>query len=518
MLLRELYEAPGKTAVLAFGRLNPPTIGHAKLVDAITAQDGDHYLFLSQTQKPKTDPLDFATKMKLAKQFFPGINIGHQAVRTPIQALEQLQSLGYTDIVFIAGSDRVDSFQKLFDTYNGQPDKAGNVPFKFNSIRVVSAGERDPDADGAEGMSASKMRAAAAAGDLESFAQGAPDKKLAKTMFDAVRKGMGVKDEQPATEAMPYTGKSPQYKGVRIPTDDTVDAKDITKKSKQVDMPIDTIDDFDFSGVDGAKLKKVVARLVSELPGSPKNIKVLQARFGLAPFQKAYTLQQVADAMGVTPEVVRQREAKAIRMLKHPSRSRELRPFLDESNPFTDARMNAIKANKDTFTVGGKTYKVTGDTSDEEKAVQEAELNEVAPAVAAVIWILKWAVRYGAWPVLKWLLKKHGGKIIGGAAAAYYIDQGWDWVKDKIGAEYAQMLIDNKFEIAAAVALILGAVALKKYMEKQGDKLVKANESMIEKAPPGREKQVKALKKKFDDPGAPYAIAWAQHNKKKSRA
>ena len=200
MFLRELFEAPTKKAVLAFGRLNPPTIGHAKLVDTITSQDGDHYLFLSQTQKPKTDPLDFATKMKLAKQFFPGINIGHQAVRTPVQALEKLQSLGYTDVVFIAGSDRVDGFQKLFDTYNGQPDKSGNVPFKFNSIKVVSAGERDPDADGAEGMSASKMRAAAAAGDLESFAQGAPDKRLAKTMYDAVRKGMGVKDEQPVEE------------------------------------------------------------------------------------------------------------------------------------------------------------------------------------------------------------------------------------------------------------------------------------------------------------------------------
>ena len=201
MLLRDLYEAPVKTAAMAFGRLNPPTIGHAKLVAAIEAQEGDHYLFLSQTQKPKTDPLDFATKMKLAKQFFPGINVGHQAVRTPIQALEQLQGLGYTDVVFIAGSDRVDGFQKLFDTYNGQPDKTGKVPFKFNSIKVVSAGERDPDADGAEGMSASKMRAAAAAGDLESFAQGVPTPALAQQMYDAVRKGMGVKDEQPVEES-----------------------------------------------------------------------------------------------------------------------------------------------------------------------------------------------------------------------------------------------------------------------------------------------------------------------------
>ena len=107
-------------------------------------------------------------------------------------------------------------------------------------------------------------------------------------------------------------------------------------------------------------------------------------------------------------------------------------------------------------------------------------LDEAVPVVAAAVWIIKWAARYGAWPVLKWLLRKHGGKIAGGAAAAYYIDQGWDWVVETIGAEYAQMLIDNKFEIGAAVALVLGAVALKKYMERQGDKLVNANESLSE--------------------------------------
>jgi hypothetical protein len=218
MLLRELFEATTKKAVLAFGRLNPPTIGHAKLVDTIQAQDGDHYLFLSQTQKPKTDPLDFATKMKFVKQFFPGVNVGHQAVKTPVQALEQLQGLGYTDIVFIAGSDRVDGFQKLFDTYNGQPDKTGKVPFKFNSIKVVSAGERDPDADGAEGMSASKMRVAAAEGNLQAFAQGVPDKKLAKTMYDAVRNGMGVKDSVAAEDAPP--GREKQVKALKKKFDD----------------------------------------------------------------------------------------------------------------------------------------------------------------------------------------------------------------------------------------------------------------------------------------------------------
>jgi hypothetical protein len=194
MLLRELFEQNGKLAVIGFGRLNPPTTGHAELVKKIKSINGDHFLFLSHTQKPKTDPLDFQTKLKYAKQFFPDINIGHPAVKTPVLALEYLQGQGYTDVIFVAGSDRVEGFQKLFDTYNGVPDKTGKVPFKFNSIRVVSAGERDPDADDVSGMSASKMRVAAASGNLEAFAQGVPDKRLAKSMYDAVRAGMGVKE------------------------------------------------------------------------------------------------------------------------------------------------------------------------------------------------------------------------------------------------------------------------------------------------------------------------------------
>ena len=192
MLLRELFEQSSKVAVLAFGRMNPPTIGHAKLVDKIKSIPGDHFLFLSHSQDRKKDPLDFNTKLKFANAFFPGIEIGREGVNTPVVALEYIQSQGYTDVVFVAGSDRVDGFQKLFDTYNGKPDKTGKVPFQFDSITVVSAGERDPDADGAEGMSASKMRAAAAAGDIEAFAQGVPDPKLAQQMYDAVRKSMGI--------------------------------------------------------------------------------------------------------------------------------------------------------------------------------------------------------------------------------------------------------------------------------------------------------------------------------------
>ena len=194
MLLRQLFEAP-RTAVVAFGRMNPPTIGHQKLVDKIKSLPGDHYVFLSQTQKPKTDPLSFEDKLRYAKFFFPNVTVGHPEVKTIIQAMQKLEQLGYEDVVYVAGSDRVDSFTNLLNQYNGQADKSGNIPYSFKSIKVVSAGERDPDADGAEGMSASKMRQAAADNDLESFKQGVPQQELADEMFAAVRQGMGVKDE-----------------------------------------------------------------------------------------------------------------------------------------------------------------------------------------------------------------------------------------------------------------------------------------------------------------------------------
>ena len=196
MKLRQLFEEK-RVAVMAFGRMNPPTIGHQKLVEAVKSNNGDHYVFLSQTQKPKTDPLPFTDKLRYAKFFFPEVTLGHPNVKTPIQALQMLQELGYNDVVFVAGSDRVDGFQKLFDQYNGQSDKSGNIPFQFNSIRVVSAGERDPDADGAEGMSASKMRQAAADGNLEAFTEGTPRPELAEEMFAAVRQGMGIKELEP---------------------------------------------------------------------------------------------------------------------------------------------------------------------------------------------------------------------------------------------------------------------------------------------------------------------------------
>lgn len=188
MLLRELYEAE-KTASLAFGRMNPPTIGHKKLVDVVASQPGDPFLFITHTQKPKTDPLDFQTKLKFATKFFPNVTVGDSEVNTIIKALQKIESMGYTSITYVAGSDRVEDFKNLITKYNSKD-------YNFNNISVVSAGERDPDADGAEGMSASKMRAAAMSDDFDAFKQGVVDQSLANQLYDAVRKGMGLTERE----------------------------------------------------------------------------------------------------------------------------------------------------------------------------------------------------------------------------------------------------------------------------------------------------------------------------------
>ena len=194
MYLRELFlkEDDRATAVFAFGRFNPPTIGHQKLLDKVVSMtkqvNGKGYLFLSQKQNNKTDPLTFKEKQDYLKIFYPELVIGDAGVKTIIQALQKIQAEGRTRIVMIAGSDRVMEFQKLLNQYNGKPDKAGNDLYKFDSIDVVSAGERDPDQEGAAGASASKARELANKGQEHEFSKiimgGDTGKKLYNILQD----------------------------------------------------------------------------------------------------------------------------------------------------------------------------------------------------------------------------------------------------------------------------------------------------------------------------------------------
>lgn len=193
---RELLEARKKTVVLAFGRLNPPTMGHELLVKAVAAlakkNNADHIIYVSRTQDPKKNPLTVDQKVAYARHSFKGMNIvgANDRVRTFIEAAKELTGK-YDNLIMIAGSDRVLEYKQLLDRYNGKD-------FNFNSIMVVSAGERDPDEEGAAGMSASKMRAAAAANDFVKFKQGVPSAMtdaMARRMFDDVRAGMKLNED-----------------------------------------------------------------------------------------------------------------------------------------------------------------------------------------------------------------------------------------------------------------------------------------------------------------------------------
>ena len=193
MKLLELFEQLGKTAAVAFGRMNPPTIGHQKVVDAILKQKADaHFLFVSQTHKPtgknKTrleNPLPFDIKLGFIEQAFPNIDIGDTSVGTAIGILQSLEKQGFENVIFVCGSDRVAAFTELFNKQNG-------IDYNLKSIKIESSGARDPDAEGAEGMSASKMRAAAIANDFDAFKTGLPVglQGSADEVFSAVRQGL----------------------------------------------------------------------------------------------------------------------------------------------------------------------------------------------------------------------------------------------------------------------------------------------------------------------------------------
>ena len=198
MQLRELFlkEDDRSTAVFAFGRFNPPTIGHQKLIETVlqTAEkaNGKAYLFLSHKQNNKTDPLNFKEKQAYIQQFYPNVAVGDPTANTIIKALQVIQAQGRTRIIMVAGSDRVEEFKKLLNQYNGKPDKQGNDLYKFDSIDVVNAGQRDPDAEGVSGASASKARELANKGQWHEFSKIAMGGDESKLVYNKIQDALGV--------------------------------------------------------------------------------------------------------------------------------------------------------------------------------------------------------------------------------------------------------------------------------------------------------------------------------------
>ena len=187
----EMHEATKKSVAFAFGRFNPPTIGHEKLISKVKSQPtNDYKIFLSRSEDPKKNPLSPRDKLTIMKKLFPSHarNIQINPTNMVLDLATDLHNKGYTDVTMVAGSDRVREFDTILKKYNGVKSRHGL--YDFQSIKVVSAGERDPDAEGATGMSASKMRAAAAKGDLASFKKGLPGNADATTIMKQVRRGM----------------------------------------------------------------------------------------------------------------------------------------------------------------------------------------------------------------------------------------------------------------------------------------------------------------------------------------
>jgi len=195
-----IKEVKGSTAVFTFGRFNPPTIGHEKLLKVIestaTKNRADQFIFLSQSQDDKKNPLSASQKLMFMKLIFPKQRRAFPttSARTAIEALVELyEQQKYSKVIMVVGSDRVRNFDTLLNKYNDVKSKHGY--YKFENIDVVSAGERDPDIEGAEGMSASKMRTAVQEGNFDLFKMGVPagvSEKDCHNLYNAVAKGMKV--------------------------------------------------------------------------------------------------------------------------------------------------------------------------------------------------------------------------------------------------------------------------------------------------------------------------------------
>jgi len=184
-----------KGITVAWGRMNPPTVGHEKLMDATAraSSGGNYAIYLTQTQNDKKDPLSYEQKVKYARKMFPrhGRKIMFdKKIKTLFDLLVKLYDDGYGKVTLVAGSDRVPEYQTLANKYNGVKARHGFYNFQ-GGVNIVSAGERDPDAEGVSGMSASKMRAAASAGDLKQFSMGLPSGyRDGPALFNDVRRGM----------------------------------------------------------------------------------------------------------------------------------------------------------------------------------------------------------------------------------------------------------------------------------------------------------------------------------------
>ena len=191
---------------ITFGRFNPPTIGHEALLSKVKAasKGGEYRIYPSRSQDPQKNPLDPSTKIKFMKQAYPDHSNAIQSsedMRTIFDVLTALDGEGYSSVNLVVGGDRVSEFNSLATKYNGDL-------YNFDDIKVSSAGDRDPDGEGVEGMSASKLRKAAMDDDYDTFVSGMPEKlgrKGKQELYNTLRQAMQVQEDLDDFQDASYT-------------------------------------------------------------------------------------------------------------------------------------------------------------------------------------------------------------------------------------------------------------------------------------------------------------------------
>ena len=182
--------------MVTFGRFQPPTSGHEKVVDKVLSvarkMSFDSRIYTSPSQNNVKNPLRYKDKVRFLRAMFPKANIYEDAkIINPFYMMKQLSDQGYKNVVLVVGGDRIESMQDQISRYIKHKDKKKS--FEFDNFNVVSSGKRDPDAEGTTGMSGTKMRAAVQDDDFELFTQGLPratTKRLARSLFNAIRKAI----------------------------------------------------------------------------------------------------------------------------------------------------------------------------------------------------------------------------------------------------------------------------------------------------------------------------------------
>ena len=381
----------GKTAIATYGRMNPPTIGHVKLAKKIQTEarrrKAEPYIFLSPSQNAKKDPLDPDRKVVYAEKTL-GQHINIDVKPNIFKALSDLYSEGFKEVAIVVGSDRLNEFSKMIPKYNGVEGKAHGF-YDFANIDFVSSGERDPDAEGVSGMSASKLRGFAVSGDFDNFKKGTKlSAKDSKSMFNEIRKAMKVES---VTEQV----------GVR---------------------KVDFVDGVEEQG--------------AEYPKTDADKK--------AHLQKIF--KKMAD--------VRKAKEKAMGV------------------KITDVTPKGYGPNED------------------------AKMGKQSDST------------------LKKLHKKFSSMDMSSPANKHMHKRIEKEMKKRGQVAFPSGIDEIAPVVAGAARLAVGAAKVKKIVKKVADRIGTTNndDEQNEVAPPGREKQVKALKKKVGTDKA-YAFAWAQHNK-----